>query len=300
METEIKEKPQLTPAQRKKRRIRRNAWLRVGIQALFFFSMPGAFVAGFSGVRSIFQRIGAGQTLQWNSFVAALVGLCLFTVLFGRFFCGYACAFGSLGDFIYWLSGLVQTKVFKRKRQYRLPERLTPWGQKIKYILLCAIIVLCTLGVYDRVGGWDPWSVFSFFLARRFVLTGYWPGFVLLLLIVVGMACRERFFCQFLCPMGAVFALLPQLPFATLRRNPENCLKGCQACKKQCPVDIKLEPDGFKNGECVACERCAGVCPKNNLTRWDRKLFHDEAVAVVLKAALLFALGAYLGLCRFL
>ncbi|MBR1781468.1 MAG: 4Fe-4S binding protein [Oscillospiraceae bacterium] len=300
MEQEVREKPKLTPAQLKKRRNQRNAWLRAGIQAVFFFSMPGAFVAGFSGVKNIFQRIGAGQTLQWNSFVSALVGLCVFTVIFGRFFCGYVCAFGTLGDFVYWLSGLVQRKVFHRKKQLQIPAKLTPWGQKVKYVILAAIIALCAFGLYDRLSGWNPWSVFSFFMALRFRLSGYWPGLVLLLLIVTGMAFRERFFCQFLCPMGAVFALLPQMPFAPLQRKPEQCIPGCQACKRQCPVDIKLEPDGFLNGECIGSERCAGVCPKNNLTRWDRKLLRSEAAAALVKAALFFVLGVLLGLCRFI
>lgn len=295
-----REKHVLTPAQIKKRRNRCNAWLRAGVQLLFFLSMPGAFVAGFSGVKNLFSWIGTGQMLRWNSFIAVLVGLCVFTVVFGRFFCGYVCAFGSLGDFVYWLSGVIQTKVFKRKKQLRLPDSLTPWGQKLKYILLATIIVLCTLGSYDKLGGWNPWSVFSFFLAGRFRMNSYWPGFAILLLIVVGMAFKERFFCQFLCPMGALFALLPQLPFAMLQRDPASCLRGCQACRKQCPVNIKLEPNGFKNGECIGCEKCAGICPKNNLTRWDRQLLRHEVVAVIVKAVLFFAMGAMLGVCRFI
>jgi hypothetical protein len=36
------------------------------------------------------------------------------------------------------------------------------------------------------------------------------------------------------------------------------------------------------------------------LTRWDRKLFHQEAIAVIVKAVLFFVLGVLLGLCRFL
>ena len=76
------EKKPRTPAQRKKRRNRRNALVRAGIQLVFFITMPGAFVAGFNGVKSLFQNIGAGQPLQWTGFVAALVVLCAFTVVF--------------------------------------------------------------------------------------------------------------------------------------------------------------------------------------------------------------------------
>lgn len=127
---------------------------------------------------------------------------------------------------------------------------------------------------------------------------GYLPGCILLLLIIVGMAFKERFFCQYLCPMGDLFSLLPHLPFANLKRDPENCIKGCSACQRQCPVGIKLESDGFKNGECIGCERCAGVCPKGNLNRWDRKLFRHEIIAVLIKAVLFFVIGLFAGLTR--
>lgn len=285
-----------------KSRIKRNALLRAAIQALFFFAMPGAFVAGFSGVKSIFQHISAGSVLELDSFAASLIGLSVFTIIFGRFFCGFACAFGTFGDLIYWLSGMIQKKLFRRKKQYSLPERVTPWAQKIKFILLALIVILCATGIYNKMNGWNwnPWSVFSFLTAFRFDQSGYLIGTLLLIAIIVGMAVKERFFCQFLCPMGAVFALLPQMPFAYLQRNEENCLKGCRACQMKCPVDIKLETDGFRNGECIACEKCAGICPRGNLTRWDRRLLKNEIMPVVIKAILLFVLGAFLGLVRFL
>jgi polyferredoxin len=294
------EKAPLTPAQLKKRRIQRNKYLRSGVQAFFFFAMPGAFVAGFSGAKSLMEQIGVGAPMEWNGFVQALAGLCLFTLVFGRFFCGFACAFGSLGDAVYWLSGLIQSKLLHRKKRVTLPKGMRLWGQKVKYLILAAILLLSFLGVYRSLAGWSPWSVFSFVTALRFRLDGYLPGAVLLLLILAGMAFQERFFCQFLCPMGAIFALLPILPSGQLHRRPEECLKGCNACRNNCPVDLKLEPDGFRNGECICCERCAGICPKSNLNRWDRRLLKREWLTVLLRAALLFALGVWMGVCRFL
>ena len=294
------EKKPLTAAQRIKRRMRLNALLRAVIQAVFFVVMPGAFMAAFSGVKSVFSAISEGSVLQLGSFVKVLLGLGIFTILFGRFFCGYACAFGTLGDFIYLISGIIQKKIFRRKKQIGIPEKLSPFLQGIKYVLLAVIVTACGLGVYNRFNqyNWNPWTVFSFFTSLQFTLNGYVVGGALLAAIIVGMALKERFFCQFLCPMGAVFALLPQLPFSALQRDKANCIKGCRACQNRCPVDIKLEKDGFRNGECIACEKCAGVCPKGNIARWDRKLFRFEAIPVVLKAVLLIMMGVWLGLTR--
>lgn len=282
-----------------KQRQRRSAVVRACIQLVFFLAMPGAFVAGFNGVKAVFQSVGTGQPLAWTSFTMALAALCVFTIVFGRFFCGYVCAFGALGDAVYALSGLVQKKLFHRKKQFRLPERLLPWGQKLKYLILAAIVTLCALNLYSALGLWSPWEAFSLLTALRLPGAGSALAVVLLALIAVGMALQERFFCQFLCPMGALFALLPVLPFGQLRRAADRCPGGCTLCKKQCPVSIRMDEDNLRKGECIACECCVNTCPHGNLSRWDRTLLRGAVVPAVLKAVLFFALGTALGLCRF-
>ena len=72
-------------------------WLRVIIQLIFFILIPSAYTAAFNGVKYIFSQIGAGEQIELTSFVSVLIMLCVFTMIFGRFFCGFACAFGSLG-----------------------------------------------------------------------------------------------------------------------------------------------------------------------------------------------------------
>ena len=153
-------------------------------------------------MKHLFQWIGAGELLRLDSCALSLIGLCGFTVLFGRFFCGYVCAFGGLGDFVYWLSGLVQKKLLHRKKQFRLPERAVRWGQKVKYLLLVLIAVLCALGVYGKLTGTSPWDVFSRLTALKLPAAGYGAGIALFVLILIGMAAQPPFFCQFLCPMG--------------------------------------------------------------------------------------------------
>lgn len=300
MEREVSKKKALSAGQKRKQRIRHRAWLRAGIQILFFLTMPGAFVAGFSGVKYLFQWIGAGDVLQLNSFTKALLGLVLFTILFGRYFCGYICAFGSTGDFVYWISGLVQTKLFHKKKPCQLPQKVVSLLQKLKYIILALIVILCAFGLYGHLSGSSPWDVFSRLTAFQAVPKGYFWGILLLVLVVIGMAFQERFFCQFLCPMGAVFAILPVLPWAMLKRNSSNCIRGCNACANQCPVRLKLEADGIRNGECIACEKCVPTCPKGNITRIEWRLLRHEMIPVVIKAVLFFIMGVYLGFLRFL
>lgn len=215
----------------------RQRQLRAVIQLIFFIAMPSAFVAGFSGVKYIFTQIGTGSVLERNSFLLVLIGLAVFTILFGRYFCGYVCAFGTLGDFVYRVSGFIQEKMLKNRKR------------------------------------------------KQFSLA---------------VSLQERFFCQFLCPMGAVFALLPILPAAVLKRREENCRKGCSLCRKKCPVQLKLEADSLLSGECIRCGRCAAACPGENIHSFAGRLTGSEVWLVIMKAVLFFFMGTALGLCRFL
>ena len=296
---ETTQKRPLTAAQQRQRSAKHRALLRAVLQAVFFLAMPGAFVAGFNGVKQLFLYIGTGSVLQADSFVLSLLGLCGFTILFGRFFCGYVCAFGSLGDLVYGLSSLAQKKLLHKARPFRLPQKALRWGQLVKYGVLAAIVALCAANQYGKLTGWDPWEVFSRLTALRTPPAGFGLGIALFVLILVGMALQPRFFCQFLCPMGAVFSLLPVLPFAQLHRNGENCIEGCNACANRCPVGLKLDDESLRSGECISCEACVGTCPRSNIHRWDTALGGRFWVAAVAKAVLFFAMGVCLGFCRF-
>lgn len=97
---------------RQKRDLRRLT--RQIIQIIFFLWMPALYTSAFSGVRYVIEQIRAGKPIEQNAFLVMMIALCGFTILFGRFFCGYACAFGTLGDGMYALSQWVQKKVKKK------------------------------------------------------------------------------------------------------------------------------------------------------------------------------------------
>ena len=63
------------------------------------------------------------------------------------------------------------------------------------------------MGIWPQVSGASPWVAFAGITARS--LEGIAPtAFAALGAVMVGMAFVERFFCQFLCPFGAIFSLL--------------------------------------------------------------------------------------------
>lgn len=103
-------------------------WLRTGIQLFFFLLFPSAYTAAFAGIKYIFTQIGAGEMVSVSSFVTVLIVLCGYTIIFGRFFCGFACAFGTLGDAVH--AGYVWCcKKLKKKTGCSQPDD--------KYSLIC-------------------------------------------------------------------------------------------------------------------------------------------------------------------
>lgn len=290
------EKKPLTAAQKRKQIQKRRSYLRAGLQILFFLLTPSLFTGAFSGVKYIFTQIGRSQPLEPVSFVKTLTVLCLLTMIFGRFFCGYVCAFGALGDGVQFVSKKVQKKL--KKKLPGIPSGVKKWLNRLPFGILTAMIILCALGVYSSLSGYSPWDVFSMATSLNFRLGGYALGCVLLALILVGMAWEPRFFCRFLCPMGAVFRLLPIFPWAILRRDRSQCGKGCSACTKNCPVEVSLG-EGGNAADCIRCESCRWICPRGNISTGKKWLDAHIEIVTIGKAALYLAAAAAIGCMRF-
>ena len=82
--------------------------------------------------------------------------------------------------------------------------------------------------------------------------------------------------------------------------KPAKAQPTAQQEEQQCPVCLKLEETSLRSGECIACEACAGTCPKQNIHRWDTALYKHLWLPVLGKALLFFLLGCWLGFCRFI
>ena len=237
--------------------------VRWSVQIAFFVAFPAVFSAAFNGVKYIAGQIGGLKAIEPTSFLLLLAGLCAFTVIFGRFFCGYACAFGTLGDALYLLFTPLRSWYAKHFPTAKARPALLAVLRFAKVVVLGVIFVLCFRGSYDS--SWSPWTAFAGFAGGS--LDGISViAFSVLAAIAVGMALVERFFCRFLCPLGALFSLLPVLPISQLKRNPQRCSSRCEVCRSACPVHMRPERGGFEMGECIACGRCAAACPIDNIS----------------------------------
>ena len=126
----------------------------------------------------------------------------------------------------------VQKKVKRSFRGYQ--KRLGGNFQKMKYIVLLVLMLIYALGFTKKFHRTSPWEVFSMLYTGKIPDAGYFAGWIIFVLILVGMCLKERFFCQYLCPMGAIFAWLPVLPISVLDRDRSNCIPKCRACEIKC------------------------------------------------------------------
>lgn len=271
-----------------KRKISSLVLLRRAIQILAFVLIPGLFISTFAAMKTIYTAIIggtftlAGYAGQWILVVAML----LIAAIMGRFFCGFLCSFGSIGDF-FWFLG----KKLKLRRP-TISQKTDRILKSVKFVLLGGIILLgWTLGASLLSGTANPWTVFGMYATWKgwTDLSGLVSiGALLLLVILVGSMLIERFFCRYLCPLGAVFSIVSRFRLFKLRKPAQNC-GSCQACTKRCSMGIPLYGmNVVADGECIDCMNCVDVCPRDNV-KANPKPALAAAVAVAAIGGMYFA-----------
>ena len=169
-------------------------------------------------------------------------------------FCGWLCPFGALQELT---NNLAQwLKVPQIKVPFGLHERLWP----IKYIIFLGLFGLSfySLALAEVLSEVEPFKTTIILKFAR-----EWPFVIFALTLLSAGLFIERFYCRYLCPLGAALAIPGRIRmFEWLKRWPE-CGSPCQRCAKDCPVQ-SIHPEGQINvNECIYCMQC-------------QELYHDD------------------------
>jgi NosR/NirI family transcriptional regulator, nitrous oxide reductase regulator len=162
-------------------------------------------------------------------------------------FCGWLCPFGALQELLNNIAQAVKIP------QYRLPWGLHERMWPIKYIIFLSLF---GMSLYSTAFAEQLAEVEPFKTAIVLKFAREWPFVIYALTMLSAGLFVERFFCRYMCPLGAALAIPGRIRmFEWLRRWPE-CGTPCQRCAKECPVQA-IHPEGHINvNECIYCMHC--------------------------------------------
>lgn len=219
-----------------------------------------------------------GTVLTTHSFhpslAWALVTIVI-TILFGRVFCGFVCPFGAIHQFVGWLG-----RRWWRARDKIAVNAYRP-AQRLKYYLLIALLGAAALSAGNlsvgtlQIGLLDPIALLhrsfnlvvlpaadaafeTVFPGGRFatgaaLIGGLFVAFVLLNLWI------PRFYCRFICPLGALLGVLARGTWWSIGKTGAKCTE-CSLCDVDC--EGACNPMGpIRLSECLMCMNCLETCP---------------------------------------
>jgi NosR/NirI family nitrous oxide reductase transcriptional regulator len=162
-------------------------------------------------------------------------------------FCGWLCPFGALQELTN--SAAKALGVPQLRVAWNLHERLWP----LKYVIFLIIfgVSLYSIGAAEHLAEVEP---FKTAIILKFMRD--WPFVLFAIALLTAGLFVERFYCRYLCPLGAALAIPGRMRmFEWLRRWPE-CGSPCQRCANECPVQ-SIHPEGHINvNECIYCMHC--------------------------------------------
>lgn len=179
--------------------------------------------------------------ILWFAVAAALI-------FWGRgAYCGWLCPFGALQELLNQIG-----------RKLGIPQWTLPWGLHerlwpVKYIIFLGLFGV-SLASIEQAEIYAEVEPFKTAIVLKFMRA--WPFVAYALALLAAGLFVERFFCRYLCPLGAALAIPARLRMFDWLKRYKECGNPCQTCANECFVQA-IHPTGEINpNECLNCLHC--------------------------------------------
>ncbi|WP_323752816.1 4Fe-4S binding protein [Marinobacter sp.] len=176
--------------------------------------------------------------------------------IWGRgLFCGWLCPFGALQEMASWLGQKLGL------RQVKIPEQ---WHRRLillKYPILLTLVgtAFYSLTLAEQLAEVEP---FKTSITLHFVR--HWPFVAYAVaLLVIGMFVH-KFYCRYLCPLGAGLAVLGRFRLFSWLDRVKRCGQPCQHCKNECGINAIRKDGRVDYDECIQCLECVVILRDQN------------------------------------
>lgn len=207
----------------------------------------------FGAVETAWSILVGGAFLRYlaPSNFLALASVAFSALALGRIFCGWVCPIGTLQDA---LAGLMRRFAgCEGVLSLHLPRKVDRPLRYLKYLVLGWVLWASVSAVVPPLAPFCPFRTLFELNLGSLLSLGVAFTFVGLSLMV------ERFWCRYLCPLGALLVLFNRLSPLRPRVNLERCV-ACGRCESTCPAGIGPVKDGTDHPECVRCYLCVEAC----------------------------------------
>lgn len=205
----------------------------VNLMALF-----GALTSNFSWQAFMLDPL---TFILWFAVAAAIL-------FWGRgAYCGWLCPFGALQELTNSIARALKVPQFKLP--WGLHERLWP----LKYIIFLGLfgVSLASIEQAEHLAEVEP---FKTAIILNFVRA--WPFVAYAAALLIAGLFVERFYCRYLCPLGAALAIPARLRMFDWLKRYKECGSPCRVCANECMVQA-IHPTGEINpNECLNCMHC--------------------------------------------
>jgi NosR/NirI family transcriptional regulator, nitrous oxide reductase regulator len=217
-------------------------WAALSLTMVYLGFIDGGFLSVSHITGALLQ--GPGIFLNNLPVLMIVVFTLVTTLIWGRIFCSALCPFGAVQDFI---TQFTPRRLRQRIGHIKIPKVLHERSLWIKYAVLAFILGAALFANNVMIFQYfEPFGTF-FFMSGSAML------FAILAAILLACVAVPRFYCRYVCPLGAALGVVSLVSPLRIKRVPQCGV--CTVCEHACPTGaIQREKINFK--ECVRCDIC--------------------------------------------